>query len=75
MTPRNDQRRVELSAEEFKELFEAVSNWGRWDADDERGALNELTADRVAAAARLVRGWFTAGRASRSAIRWTRGGE
>jgi kynurenine formamidase len=36
-------------------LFETVSNWGRWGAEDERGALNHLTADRVAAAARLVR--------------------
>jgi kynurenine formamidase len=32
-----------------------VSNWGRWGADDERGTLNYLTAERTAAAARLVR--------------------
>ncbi|HEY7629896.1 MAG TPA: cyclase family protein [Thermoleophilaceae bacterium] len=44
-----------VSAEEFRRLFDAVSTWGRWGEDDERGALNELTADRVAAAARLVR--------------------
>ena len=36
---------------EFRELFERVSNWGRWGADDERGALNYLTPERVAAAA------------------------
>jgi kynurenine formamidase len=43
-----------MSATEFRELFDHVSNWGRWGADDERGALNYLTADRVAGAARLV---------------------
>jgi kynurenine formamidase len=48
-------RRDELSAEEFRQLFEDVSNWGRWGEQDERGALNALTPDRVAAAARLVR--------------------
>ncbi len=44
-----------MTRAEFRALFEAVSNWGRWGEDDERGALNYLTADRVAAAARLVR--------------------
>jgi kynurenine formamidase len=47
--------RAEVSAGEFKELFERVSNWGRWGDDDERGALNYLTPDRVAAAADLAR--------------------
>jgi kynurenine formamidase len=46
---------TELSADEFTALFDTVSNWGRWGAEDERGALNHLTAERVAAAARLVR--------------------
>jgi kynurenine formamidase len=45
----------EVSAAEFRELFERVSNWGRWGPDDERGALNYLTPQRVAAAARSVR--------------------
>jgi kynurenine formamidase len=49
-----DRRRVELSAEQFKQLFEEVSNWGRWGEQDQRGALNDLTPDRVRAAARLV---------------------
>ncbi len=40
---------------EFRELFAAVSNWGRWGPDDERGTLNELTPERIAAAARLVK--------------------
>ena len=32
-----------------------MSTWGRWGDDDERGALNHLTPERVAAAAGLVR--------------------
>ncbi len=44
-----------VSLEEFDDLFEKVKNWGRWGPDDERGTLNYLTPDRVAAAARLVR--------------------
>lgn len=48
-------RKAELSASEFKALFESVSTWGRWGADDERGALNHLTPGRVLAATRLVR--------------------
>ena len=36
------------------ELFRAVSSLGRRGADDERGALNHLTPERVTAAARLV---------------------
>jgi kynurenine formamidase len=45
----------DVSAAEFRQLFERVSNWGRWGPDDERGALNYLTTERVAAAAGLVR--------------------
>src|SRR4029078_10739449 len=44
---------VSLAA--FDAMFEAVKNWGRWGADDERGTLNYLTPDKVAAAAALVR--------------------
>src|SRR3954452_4926611 len=51
----DDHRRVDLTAADFRELFEAVSNWGRWGEEDQRGALNDLTADRVAVAAGLVR--------------------
>jgi kynurenine formamidase len=57
----NDGRQIrgqpaaEVSEAEFRALFQAVSTWGRWGADDERGALNELSADRIVAAARLVR--------------------
>jgi kynurenine formamidase len=48
-------RAIDVSAADFRRLFDAVCNWGRWGEDDERGALNELTPDRVAAAAALVR--------------------
>ena len=39
----------------FDALFEQVSTWGRWGADDQRGALNHLTPEAVTAAAGLVR--------------------
>jgi kynurenine formamidase len=47
-------RRGDVSASEFKALFRAVSTWGRWGEDDELGTLNELTADQIVAAAKLV---------------------
>ena len=50
---------VDMTEAEFRELFEAVSTWGRWDGDGERGALNNLTPERTAAAARLVRSGIT----------------
>jgi kynurenine formamidase len=50
----------DVSASEFRELFDRVSNWGRWGPDDERGTLNYLTPERVAAAARLAEGGGTA---------------
>ena len=46
---------IDVSAGEFRALFDAVSNWGRWGTDDEMGALHHLAAERVAGAARLVR--------------------
>ncbi len=51
--PRDDAG--DLSAHEFRELFREVANWGRWPERAEAGALNSITADRIAAAARLVR--------------------
>ncbi len=51
--------RVDMTAHEFRELFDAVSNWGRWDDDGERGALNHLTPARTRAAAELVRSGVT----------------
>ncbi len=50
-----ESKATEMSAAEFRELFDRVSNWGRWGPDDERGALNHLTPELVAAAAGLVR--------------------
>ena len=44
-----------MTTAELERLFESVKNWGRWGADDERGALNYITAARREAAARLVR--------------------
>jgi kynurenine formamidase len=56
-----DERRGGTIGEaEFRELFERVSNWGRWGEADERGALNFITPDRVADAAKLVRSGETA---------------
>src|SRR5437016_3210030 len=46
-TPRN--------VDEFEQLFQELSNWGRWGNDDQRGALNLITPDTVRRAAGLVR--------------------
>src|SRR5262249_51333144 len=43
-----------VSAAEFARTYEACKNWGRWGPDDEKGALNLITPERVPAAARLV---------------------
>ena len=48
-----------MTANEFRELFARVSNWGRWDDGRGRGALNHLTPERIAAAARLVEAGIT----------------
>src|SRR5690242_35186 len=48
-------RDVQVSEREFGLLFDALSNWGRWGSDDERGALHLLSPERVTEAARLVR--------------------
>jgi kynurenine formamidase len=39
----------------FVALAKSVNSWGRWGDDDERGTLNHITAERVRAAAALVR--------------------
>ena len=36
---------VQVTAAEFRELFNALSSWGRWGEDDERGALNRSQHD------------------------------
>ncbi len=45
--------------EQLDALYSALSNWGRWGADDELGALNFLTPERRAAAGALVRSGLT----------------
>jgi kynurenine formamidase len=44
-----------MNPSEFTELAATVNNWGRWGADDERGTLNLITAEKVREAAGLVR--------------------
>jgi kynurenine formamidase len=43
-----------ISYDDFVAYFDSMSNWGRWGPDDQRGALNLITPEKVAAAARLV---------------------
>ena len=40
---------------QFDEWMTKLSNWGRWGKDDERGALNLITADKRRQAATLVK--------------------
>jgi kynurenine formamidase len=44
-----------LTTAELDDIYQQVKNWGRWGADDERGALNLLTDSHRARAAALVR--------------------
>jgi kynurenine formamidase len=44
-----------LTTDEVKASFETISNWGRWGKEDQRGALNSITAEKRAAAARLAK--------------------
>jgi kynurenine formamidase len=46
---------VTISREEFDQIFAAISNWGRWGQDDQRGTLNLITPERISAATALVR--------------------
>jgi kynurenine formamidase len=52
-------RRVWMAAEPMTEddvvaLVESMSNWGRWGEEDQLGALNLITADKIRAAASLI---------------------
>ncbi|MDO8307256.1 MAG: cyclase family protein [Actinomycetota bacterium] len=42
-------------ARDYRDVGKRVSNWGRWGPEDERGTLNLITPERIAAAAQLVR--------------------
>lgn len=44
-----------LTPDEVKASFERISNWGRWGKEDQLGALNFITAEKRAAAARLAK--------------------
>lgn len=37
------QRTAAMTADDVARIFDQVSNWGRWGADDERGTLNLIT--------------------------------
>ncbi len=50
---------VDVTAQEFADLFGTLQRWGKWGEEDERGALHLLTPDRVVAAARLVQNGVT----------------
>lgn len=53
--PRQADHPQAMSEAELSALFDQVSNWGRWGADDERGALNHIGAAEIVRAAGLVR--------------------
>lgn len=40
---------------DFKVIGNRISNWGRWGADDQRGTLNFITAERIVEAAALIK--------------------
>lgn len=44
-----------LSKDQVKANFEKINNWGRWGKEDERGALNYITAEKRADAAKLAK--------------------
>ncbi len=43
------------SINDFRQMADKVRNWGRWGEADELGTLNLITADKIKAAAALVR--------------------
>jgi kynurenine formamidase len=47
--------RVPRNAAEFDELFQRVSNWGRWEKDDQLGSANLVTAAKRKQAIALVK--------------------
>jgi kynurenine formamidase len=40
---------------DFRAIGKSLSNWGRWGDDDEKGTVNLITADKIVAAAQLVK--------------------
>jgi kynurenine formamidase len=43
-----------LNEKQLREIYSRISNWDRWGADDERGALNFISPEKRCAAAELV---------------------
>ena len=50
---------ADMTTEGLQGLFESLKNWDRWGDDDQRGALNHLTADHRRRAAAAVRDGVT----------------
>ncbi len=44
----------DITREEFEQMMNDLSNWGRWGEDDELGAVNLVTPEKVRDAAKLV---------------------
>ena len=44
-----------ISIAEFDKLFEKLKNWGKWGSSDNKGTLNYITPEKIAAAAALVK--------------------
>jgi kynurenine formamidase len=53
------QQAVPTTSRDVEEIFEQVKNWGRWGAEDQRGALNFITPDVRRRAAATVRDGVT----------------
>ena len=48
-----------LDAADIDDMFQALSNWGRWGDDDQRGTLNLVTPEKRRQAASLVQEGFS----------------
>src|SRR5438445_3180309 len=44
-----------ITKDQVKASFEKINNWGRWGKEDQRGALNYITPEKRAAAAKLAK--------------------
>jgi len=49
------ERKKELTKADIDEMMTSLSNWGRWGKDDQRGALNLITAEKRKQALGLVK--------------------
>lgn len=44
-----------ITLQEYDEIFESIKNWGRWGSDDQRGALNLITPEKMRQGAQSIR--------------------